>query len=237
MISDFENSFRQMLKSVVREVFDEVLQERQFETHRTTTSIKPVQDDERFLLRAREAAKRLAISQRHLQRLTAEGVLPCVRVGNLRHYSVETIEHWIRESESTDSPEPRKKAPAGTPEGKKAKPSSASKSGKIEPKKQKSTKKPTRNVTKIGTKQASRKRQPKKEKPVPEEERRNNPFDLLLEEIGVDRMNLPPLTNGDLRRVADVDIPIMHGWQYLHRELPEEALQRLRDHFIQYRKD
>lgn len=109
MISDFENVFRQMLKSVVREVFDEVLRERHFEPHQTTTSIKPVQDEERFLLRAREAAKRLAISQRHLQRLTAEGVLPCVRVGNLRHYSVKTIEGWIRESESTDAPEPRKR--------------------------------------------------------------------------------------------------------------------------------
>lgn len=92
-------------------------------------------------------------------------------------------------------------------------------------------------MTEIGTKRESRKRQPKNQKLEPEEERRPNPFDLLLEEIGVCRKNLPPLTNGDLRRVADVDIPIMHGWQYLNRELPAEALLRLRDHFIQYRKD
>ena len=235
MRGEFESAFRQMLKSVVREVADEVLHERRF-SDKPSRPQNPEHED-RFLLRAREAAKRLAISQRHLQRLTVEGVLPCVRVGNLRHYSVETIERWIRESESTDAPVPRQKAATGTREAKKTKPSSASNSGKTEPKIRRSSTKATRNVTEIETKRASRKRQPKKEKPEPEEERRTNPFDLLLEEIGVDRKNLPPLTNGDIRRVADVDIPTLHGWQYLHRELPEEALQRLRDHFIQYRKD
>jgi len=120
MAGDIEMALRQMLKSVVREVFDEVLQQRRFQPHQSTANQTSSQEDERFLLRAREAAERLAISQRHLQRLTAEGVLPCVRVGNLRHYSVETIEQWIRETESTDAPEPRPKITTGKREAKKA---------------------------------------------------------------------------------------------------------------------
>ena len=43
------------------------------------------------------------------------------------------------------------------------------------------------------------------------------------------------LTNGDLMRIAEVDTPVLHGWMYLNRELPEEALQKLRDHFVSYR--
>jgi len=69
------------------------------------------------------------------------------------------------------------------------------------------------------------------------EETRVSPFDLLLEEIGVDRKDLPPLTNGDLMRIAGVDTPALHGWQWHNRQLPDEALERLRHHFIQYRRD
>lgn len=237
MTNDFENSFRQMLKSVVREVFDEVLRERQFETHRTATSIKPAQDEERFLLRAREAAKRLAISQRHLHKLTVEGVLPCVRVGSLVHYSVEAIERWIRASESIGASKPREKAATGTQEAKKAKSPPAAKPRKTEPKKKQTSKKATRKTAEIEPKRANKKRQPKKEKLEPEEEKRIGPFDLLLEVIGVNRDALPSLTNGDLMRIAEVDIPTLHGWQWHNRPLPDEALQRLKDHFIQYRKD
>ena len=53
----------------------------------------------------------------------------------------------------------------------------------------------------------------------------------MLKEIGVDRTSLPALTNGDLRRIAEVDIPTMHGWLYLNRELPTEAMEKLRRHF------
>ncbi len=36
-------------------------------------------------------------------------------------------------------------------------------------------------------------------------------------------------------RIAEVDTPVLHGWMYLNRELPVEALQKLRDHFASYR--
>ncbi|MCD0459565.1 hypothetical protein [Roseiconus lacunae] len=100
-----------------------------------------------------------------------------------------------------------------------------------------SSKNTARKIAKIETKQPSKKRQLKTKKSEPEEERRISPFDLLLKEIGVDRDALPPTTNGDLMKIAGVDIPTLHGWQWHNRALPTEALQRLKDHFIQYRKD
>ncbi|TWU44142.1 hypothetical protein Q31b_16780 [Novipirellula aureliae] len=66
---------------------------------------------------------------------------------------------------------------------------------------------------------------------------RNDPFVLLLKEIGVERKDVPALTNGDLSRIANVDLGTLHGWQFFDRDLPEEALQRLRDHFCEYRSE
>jgi hypothetical protein len=58
-----------------------------------------------------------------------------------------------------------------------------------------------------------------------------------LSEIGVDHDDLPVITNGNLMRIAEVDIPTLHGWKYLHRPLPEAAEEKLRAHFRQYRKE
>jgi len=52
-----------------------------------------------------------------------------------------------------------------------------------------------------------------------------------LEEIGVDRDELGPLTNGELMQIAEVDLPTFHGWMYLGKGMPEEALEKLRKHF------
>jgi hypothetical protein len=62
-------------------------------------------------------------------------------------------------------------------------------------------------------------------------EEKSSPFRLLLEEIGMDQDDLGPLTNGELRRIAQVDLPTFHGWMYLGRKMPEEALEKLRRHF------
>ena len=47
--------------------------------------------------------------------------------------------------------------------------------------------------------------------------------------------DVPAVTNGDLMRIAEVDIPVFHDWMYMNRELPEEALEKLREHFRDYR--
>ena len=62
-------------------------------------------------------------------------------------------------------------------------------------------------------------------------EERISPLFILLSELGIDRSGLPPITNGELMRIAEVDSASMHGWLYLNRPLPEEAMCRLRNHF------
>lgn len=63
-------------------------------------------DSEPLLLTPREAAQRLAISESSLYRLTSSGQVPCVRVGRLVRYSVETLRKWIEDRESAQPPPP-----------------------------------------------------------------------------------------------------------------------------------
>jgi hypothetical protein len=52
-----------------------------------------------------------------------------------------------------------------------------------------------------------------------------------MKEVGIDRDKLGPLTNGELMRIAEVELPVYHDWMYLERKMPEEALEKLRQHF------
>ena len=88
MTHEFESAFRQLLKTVIQEVAFELLKDRRILDR--PISHQPVQSDDCCLLRSREAARRLAISERHLNKLTRSGILPCVRVGQCVRYSVET---------------------------------------------------------------------------------------------------------------------------------------------------
>ncbi len=224
MTSELEAAFRRVLKSVVRQVADEVLQERQ-STDCGNGSKRPDQGDP-LLLRASEAAKRLAISERHLFTITSEGLLPCVRVGRLVRYSVETIEQWIRDSESADSPRPGSRGAAHRSKKKPERPTRVSKSKQKESPKPK----PAKPSGSSGPATPTRAAAPDSRQSGGEE-KRPSPFDSLLKEVGVDLDDVGPLTNGDLMRIAEVDLPTMHGWLYLRREMPEAALEKLRRHF------
>lgn len=226
MTSDLENALRKFLKPILREVVEEVLAERRLASKPEPKNKK---DDSRFLLRAREAAKRLAISERHLHNLTAEGVIPCVRVGRLVHYSVETIERWIQETESKVAPDANV--------NRKASRKSDDRSSTSTPKlasKQSARRMPSRSSRQLVIKSQN-------ETPIPqrqsEESRADveseipNPFRLLLQEIGIERDDLGPLTNGELKKIAEVNTATFHGWMNLRRDLPEEALEKLRQHF------
>jgi hypothetical protein len=143
-------------------------------------------------------------------------------------YSVESIEQWIRNSESTDAPEPRPKVSAIRPKTKLVKPTAVAMSNEEKPAKRTPAKssqpKSTVNLRKSSV---ADHRQSTPER----EEERPSPFQLLLKGIGIDRNDLGPLTNGELRRIAEVDVPTFHGWMYLGRQMPEEALEKLRQHF------
>jgi excisionase family DNA binding protein len=59
-------------------------------------SIMQVQNDERLLLSAREAARQLGISERTLWGLTEpRGTLPVVRIGSRCLYSRDALVQWI----------------------------------------------------------------------------------------------------------------------------------------------
>ena len=49
------------------------------------------------LLRAREAASLLAISERKLWELYNAKEIPCIRIGRMVRFSLTDLEHWISE--------------------------------------------------------------------------------------------------------------------------------------------
>jgi excisionase family DNA binding protein len=174
--------------------------------------------DEPFLLTVKEAAKRLAISERTLFAMTSSGEIPCVRIGRLVRFAVETLKKWIKDHESTDhEPMPRRSRPESKPQ---PRPES----------------KPTlrkRNVPQVEVSRpvpAAPRRAGHNTRRDSKPEERADPFSRLLKGLGIDPATLPPMTNGDIMRIARVDQVQCHGWQHLGRTLPDEALERLRDY-------
>lgn len=231
MASEFESAFRQLLKSVVQEVVRELSIERGLHDRPSVPS--PKQADESIsLLRSREAAKRLQVSERHLQKLTQSGTIPCVRVGQCVRYSVETIQNWIRDTESQTMDESMHGNQSDV-SVKVAEPRKKTKTAVRPPSETKSSVKKLKRDSLRRAKDQPTQVQSGKSLGI-SGEYRVSPFSLLLEEMGIPRSVVPNITNGELRRIAEVDIPTLHRWSYLGGELPEIALKKLRDHFAAY---
>ena len=60
------------------------------------------------LLKAPEAARRLAISVRKLWELTNRGAIRCVRIGRAVRYDPADLRRWV-DAGCPDNPEPRRK--------------------------------------------------------------------------------------------------------------------------------
>lgn len=59
-------------------------------------------DEQRLLLKAREAAKLLNVSERQLwQHTSPRGSIPVTRIGNCVRYSWDALQAYIRQQEST----------------------------------------------------------------------------------------------------------------------------------------
>lgn len=228
MPNDLESAFRCLLKFVVHEVVSELQINERPTDHENSDQI--LDTDDRLLLRSSEMAKRLSISERHLHRMTVERGLPCIRIGQSVRYRVEAVKEWLIEAESTETPQSSQRDSV-------KKKSIITKQPKIPQKsQQKNVKKQTVAELKKPAKVSKQKKEPTKKSgppqtnPEPEQER-TNPFRLLLEEIGADRDEFGPLSNGELMQIAEVDLPTFHGWMYLGKGMPEEALEKLRKHF------
>ena len=230
MGSEIETAVRELLRTVVREVVFETEAARSRDYRSDQSENKNLA----LLLNSREAAQALSISEPHLSRLTRIGVIPHVRVGKCLRYSLDALEKWIRQSESTESPAPRtittknpgtSKTIGDVAQLSKAttKPRSKTLPGPVE----------TKNPKKKVIAPPSPKTRPSKQKATTVEDwNQRNSFVLLLEEIGIDRSRLPPYTTGELMRISETDIATYHGWLYFNRPLPEEAREKLKRHFL-----
>jgi len=63
------------------------------------------------------------------------------------------------------------------------------------------------------------------------ENRQRSAITFFADRLGVAEDALPRMTNGELMRIAGVDIQTLHGWQYLNRDLPEAAITKLHEYF------
>lgn len=231
MSNDPESWLRQLLKNVLREVAAEFMDEWKANARHQSPQSTPAVDG--YLLTPRETAKRLAISERHLFQLTRSGQLPCVRVGKCVRYNIETIQKWVREIESKDQPSTARK--------------DASKQVAAAPKPTVTTspRRKRNNAARQGQqgsanekKSVSERRSPEVRQRVlngrpqeAESDERIRPLNVLLSELGIEMSSLPPITNGELRQITEVDIATMHGWLYLNGSLPQEAMDRLKNYF------
>lgn len=182
---------------------------------------------EPFLLKPREAAQRLAISERYLYQLTSSGEVPCVRVGKLVRYSVETLRQWIKDRESVEHPPlPRKaKVKCPTVQARQAPvPRAASKRRSATGNKPVSAPEPS--AVQGRTKTVS-----DRSRSDAESAEQSSRLSQFLKGKGIALSKVPPLTNGELMKIAGVDLVQWHGWQYLGNALPDEALERLTNHF------
>lgn len=99
MPNDLEKAIHGLVKIVVQEVVSD-LQSRGLLVN-LITSEQDSDSDDLFLLRAKEVAERLAISERHLHKMTVEGVIPWLDVfgtGNVRRSIGEVTETFFKDN-------------------------------------------------------------------------------------------------------------------------------------------
>lgn len=61
---------------------------------------------EPMLLRPKDAARRLALSERTLWAMTRAGLLPCVRVGKSVRYCPADLAEWVQKAKGAPLPGP-----------------------------------------------------------------------------------------------------------------------------------
>ncbi len=223
MQDSLECTLRRLVKEAVREALlqakdsFELASRQEQPTHKVETNHEIDSESGERLIDSREASKMLAVSVATIERLNRSGAIPSIKIGNLRRYSVVALKQWIHDSQSTGEGRTTtgetKHAP--TKDAKLSKQSSKvnSKQNRLEPAFEASKLALSNTTDKEGRKQT-------------------NPFRQLLAEIGVRYVDVHPITNGEIRRIAEVDVATCHGWMYLGRPLPEEALNKLKKHFL-----
>ncbi len=224
MQDSLESTIRKLVKDAVREALLEARDSFEFASRQAQPTPKVEKSHEidsesgERLIDSREASKMLAVSVATVERLTSSGAIPSIKIGNLRRFSISALKQWIHDAESkgkgrTTTDQTERVAPP-----KDAKPSKQS--SKVSAKQ--SRPQPAFDASKLALSNTTDK----------EGRKQTNPFRQLLAEIGVRYVDVHPITNGEIRRIAEVDVATCHGWMYLGRPLPQEALNKLKKHFL-----
>jgi len=235
MSGQLEIELRRFLKSVLLEVWQEIQQ---------SDSTRRIRRDEEVtaptpkLLKVREAAAALSISEKHLWGLTKSGIIPCVRLGQAIRYDVDMVQKAISQLTAVTPP---------------VRSSVTSKVAKVSEKEAtSSTKRKTSSITrkqsaKILLEESPRRQertQTSRQRSTPRKSSRaeqphiyKSPFIQLAESLGVPEDKLPRLNHGELMRIGEVDKITFHGWAYLGKALPEEVLDRYRQFILGLRED
>lgn len=232
MSSDLEAAVRDLLKAVLCDVVREVLAPRLVGG---SDAVPGDSSGEPLLLRAPEAAKLLAISESQLFKLTKAGTIPCVRVGRLVRYSPNALREWVSRSESVvpcDHTPPASRPPA--------RPTSANVLHRTERRTAPAIRgtlaanAPKSPIARKASEASTPAPRRHRASPAPGESKPRNILAFFASRLGVDEAALPRMTNGEIMRIAEVDIPTLHGWTYRNRDMPETAMNRLHDYFVAY---
>lgn len=234
MSMGLDESLRSFLKSVLVEVAKEVLpialshQElgNKFTSDLTSSEAIPL------LWRPKEAAKALAISERHLWALSHAGKIPYVRLNRLVRYDPAALREWLKNPQSIQVVTECAERPPGEPESvAPGHSSSVSASSKRRISKARSPSKTPIGRRVRHEKSAETGHSRTQKSPTGTEERRaNTQRDVrgyFGERLGISPSKLPVITNGKIMEITGLDIATLHGWIYKGTALPDEAIQKL----------
>jgi excisionase family DNA binding protein len=223
MPTNLESAFRAMLKEVVVEALKEFVPSQSKSSQQMTDSHINTSPS---LLRVRDAARLLQVSERTLWNLTDNGNIPCIHVGRAVRYDPAAIREWISRSQSSRAGQ-MDRVESGEPKPAGARPKAPTAHGDspvVRFRRLTNQAQPTR------VKRQRRRPSATKAAPPPSttaEGQSRDVFALIASRLGVDRDKLPQCTNGQLMRAADLDIATYHGWVYHGKDLPAGALDKL----------
>lgn len=217
------NSLEEALRSVLKSVLVEVL-ERDFRPR--TVEPPQLQKNEVALMRPREAAESLAISAASLCRLTRAGAIPCVRIGRLVRYDPYAIRLWLGQSSA-----PRSRAAEVAIASSRGMSIDCQGTSLGGPQKKEL---PTKAQDHRALPERKRLSQASQKHRADREPRRVYPY--FAERLGIDLDHLPTMTNGELMRIANIDMPTFHAWVYHNGELPDVAMANLDAYFMSQKR-
>jgi excisionase family DNA binding protein len=217
MLSNLDDAMRALLKSVVLEALRTLPRPRQEEAIRNP--------DEAILLRPKEAAKLLAMSDRNLSRLAKAGRIPCVRIDRLVRYDLQALRQWVKNAippatcSSAELPPPTSRKPRQPP--RRANPVSTANQKSLRaaanrPAQDRRTNRPINRFSKTRSQLGSEPRTAR---------------EFFAAKLGLNSDALPEITHGELMRIAEVDHVTWHAWVYRGGELPDTAIAKLEAHF------